>query len=102
MKTKFIPAIVMLLGGAVACIVTFINHYTLQEMLAVLAVALIIFLIIGVIVRLILDSIKLPDDTLVDDEGEVVEKQGDNTEDGLDTSDEEGDNEQENAEEYDS
>jgi len=82
MKTKFIPAVVMLLGGAVACIVTFLNNYSLDEMLSVLIISLIIFLILGVVIRLIIDSFELPDENRVDDEGEVVEKQGDNTEEG--------------------
>lgn len=76
MKTKFIPATVMLLGGAVACVVTFFNHYSLNDMLVVLLLTLLVFLVLGVVIRLIFDSFKLPSDTLVDDEGEVVEKQG--------------------------
>ena len=98
MKTRFIPAVIMLLGGAVACIVTFINHYTLREMLVVLALALIVFLVIGVIVRLILDSFKLPDDALVDDEGEVVEKQGDTSVDEMETSEDENEEASEDQE----
>lgn len=77
MKTKMIPAIVMLLGGSVACIVSYINHYTLKEMLVVLTLALIVFLIFGVIIRLILDSFDMPENkTVIDGDGEVVEKQG--------------------------
>ena len=75
MKTKQIPAIVMLLGGAVACIVTYINHYDLKDMLTVVIVALLIFLIMGIAIKMILDSFKLPEEDKVDDEGEVVEKQ---------------------------
>lgn len=90
MKTKFIPAVVMLLGGAVACIVTFLNNYSLEEMLSVLIIALIVFLILGVVIRLIIDSFELPDDNRVDDEGEVVEKQGENAEEGEESSESEG------------
>ena len=76
MNTKRIPAIVMLLGGAVACIVTFINHYNLKDMLVVVTLSLVFFLILGVIIRLVLDSFELPEDVeVVDDEGEVIEKQ---------------------------
>lgn len=85
MKTKFIPAIVMLLGGSVACIVAFINHYSLKDMLSVVCLALVIFLFIGVIVRLILDSFELPKESLVDDEGEVVEKQGEILDEDVDS-----------------
>ncbi len=76
MNTNKIPALVMLLAGAVAVIVTYINHYSLEDMLAVLILTLIVFLILGVVIKLIFDSfhIEEPDEDRVDDEGEVVEK----------------------------
>jgi flagellar biosynthesis/type III secretory pathway M-ring protein FliF/YscJ len=66
----------MLLAGAVAVIVTYINHYSLEDMLVVLILTLIVFLILGVVIKLIFDSfhIEEPDEDRVDDEGEVVEK----------------------------
>ncbi|MBO4265849.1 MAG: hypothetical protein J5910_01540 [Lachnospiraceae bacterium] len=76
MNTKRIPAFVMLLAGAVATIVTYINHYNLEDMLVVLILTLIVFLIIGVAIKLVFDSfhIEQPDEDRVDDDGEVVEK----------------------------
>lgn len=76
MNTNKIPALVMLLAGSVAVIVTYINHYSLEDMLAVLILTLIVFLIIGVVIKMIFDSfhIEEPDEDRVDDEGEVVEK----------------------------
>ena len=76
MNTKRIPAFVMLLAGSVATIVTYINHYSLEDMLVVLILTLIVFLIIGVAIKLVFDSfhIEQPDEDRVDDEGEVVEK----------------------------
>ena len=76
MNTKRIPAFVMLLAGAVATIVTYINHYDLEDMLVVLILTLIVFLIIGVTIKLVFDSfhIEQPDEDRVDDDGEVVEK----------------------------
>ena len=76
MDTKRIPAFVMLLAGAVATIVTYINHYSLEDMLVVLILTLIVFLIIGVAIKLVFDSfhIEEPDEDKVDDEGEVVDK----------------------------
>ena len=66
----------MLLAGAVAVIVTYINHYSLEDMLVVLILTLIVFLILGVVIKLVFDSfhIEEPDEDRVDDEGEVVEK----------------------------
>ena len=76
MNTQRIPALVMLLAGAVSTIVTYINHYSLEDMLVVLILTLIVFLIIGVAIKLIFDSfhIEKPDEDKVDDEGEVLEK----------------------------
>ena len=78
MNTKRIPAVVMLLAGAVATIVTYINHYSLEDMLVVLILTLIGFLIIGIAIMLVFDSfhIDTPDEDRVDDDGEVVEKTG--------------------------
>lgn len=90
MNTKRIPAIVMLLGGAVACIVTFLNHYSLKDMLVVVTFTLVLFLCLGVIIRLIFDGFEMPDESKVDDEGEVVEKQVDNPEEDESEEDIEG------------
>lgn len=76
MNTKRIPALIMLLAGAVACIVTYLNHYDLKDMLTTLLWVLLVFFIIGLIVKKIFDSFQMPDENAVDDEGEVVEKQG--------------------------
>jgi len=76
MNTKRIPALVMLLAGSVAVIVTYINHYSLEDMLVVLILTLIVFLVIGVAIKLVFDSFHIEevDEDRVDDEGEVVEK----------------------------
>ena len=102
MNTKRIPALVMLLAGAVATIVTYINHYSLEDMLVVLILTLIVFLIIGIAIKLVFDSfhIEEPDEDRVDDEGEVVEKteipdDEENAEDAEAASTEEGESEDE-------
>ena len=76
MKTKRIPALTMLLAGAVAAVVTYINNYSLEDMLVVLILTLIVFLIIGVVIMMIFESFHIdePDEDRVDDDGEVVEK----------------------------
>ncbi len=78
MNTKRIPAFVMLLAGSVSAIVTYINHYSFEDMLVVLILTLIVFLIIGVVIKMIFDSfhIEEPDEDKVDDEGEIVDKTG--------------------------
>ena len=92
----------MLAAGAVVTIVTYINHYSLEDMLVVLILTLIVFLIIGIAIKLIFDSfhIEEPDEDRVDDDGEVVEKTGlsddeDNADNAEAASDVEGESEDE-------
>ncbi|MBQ7588522.1 MAG: hypothetical protein IJT37_10925 [Lachnospiraceae bacterium] len=75
MNTKKVPLFVMLLAGAVACIVTYLDHYSLHDMLVVLLIVLILFLIIGLVIKKVFDKFEISDDKRVDDEGEVLEKQ---------------------------
>ena len=57
-KTKFITPMLMLFAGAVASITMFIKNYELYTMLWVLLVVLIIFYIIGDVVRYIYASVR--------------------------------------------
>lgn len=83
MKTKTLPSIFMLLGGAVAVICTYINGYSLTEMLKILLIALVVFLIIGLIAKAIIDKyvpyIEETEEEIAPDEGSVIEKTGDET-----------------------
>lgn len=77
MKTKNIPAIVMLLGCSVAVIVTYMNGYTLMQTLKILLCVLVLFLFIGLIIKHLFDKYIPPVDEepeVLDDEGSVIEK----------------------------
>ena len=56
METKRIPALIMLLGCSVAAVMSYINHYSLEKMLKTILVALIIFLIIGCVIKGLFDK----------------------------------------------
>jgi len=77
-KTKNIPAIVMLLGSAVAVIVTYLNGYSLTEMLKILLGVLILFLFIGLIIKHLFEKyippIEEENNKESEDEGSVIEK----------------------------
>lgn len=76
-KTKNIPAIVMLLGCAVAVIVTYINGYSLEGMLKVLIAVLFIFLFIGLFIKRLFEKYIPPTediDTAIGEDGAVIEK----------------------------
>lgn len=55
MKTRPIPAIVMLIAGFAVCIITFVNDYSISFMLRTLFWVLIGFYILGYIIKIILD-----------------------------------------------
>lgn len=83
MNTKLVPALVMLLAGAVCCIVTFVNGYSLREMLITLTIVLLIFLVLGFVFRILLEIFKVNEvkaqneeveEGETSDEGEVVDK----------------------------
>ncbi len=77
LDTSALPAITMLTGGAVASVITYINHYTLTEMLVIVLVSLIVFYIFGAILKKIFDSFKIvtKKETKENPEGEVIEKE---------------------------
>jgi len=56
MKTKPIPAIVMLLAGFVTCIMSIYNRLNLKTFTKTLLLVLIIFYFFGVIIKIVLDK----------------------------------------------
>ena len=79
-KTENIPAIVMLLGSAVAVIVTYINGYGLEKMLKVLLIVIFVFLFIGLIIKHLFEKYIPPieeEPEVEEDEGSVIEKTSD-------------------------
>ena len=80
MKTNGIPAIVMLLAGFVDCLIAIRRHMTLGSFTRQLFLVLLIFYVIGCIVKLILDrNMKAMEDikTVEEELGEKEEKEGD-------------------------
>ncbi|MGN0141325.1 MAG: hypothetical protein ACI4AD_03795 [Roseburia sp.] len=55
MKTKSIPAIIMLTAGLVTCITGIVKHIELFEFTKTLLIVLIIFYILGSVVKVVLD-----------------------------------------------
>ena len=81
-KTKNIPAIVTLLGCAVAGIVTYINDYGLEKMLKIMLAVLFIFLFMGLFIKYLFEKYIPPieEEPEIDDEGSVIEKTSENEE----------------------
>ena len=77
MKRKMIPTFIMLLAGAVASIVMYTNRYEIKSMLWILVAVLIVFYIIGLVIKKVMDSFERTEENTdtVSDEGEVIEKE---------------------------
>lgn len=76
-RRKLLPVLIMLLAGAMAAILLAIGNYEITKMLWILFVVLLVFYILGCILKWSLDHIdkqnEETDNSL--DEGEVIEKQ---------------------------
>ena len=59
LKTKPIPAIIIPLGGSVSAVDTYIQGRELKDALIIIFVTLLIFLILGEIIKLLLDRIEI-------------------------------------------
>lgn len=55
MKTNSVPAVIMLTAGLIDCIISICYHLTLGEFLKQLLIVLIIFYLIGCVVKIIID-----------------------------------------------
>ncbi len=94
MKTKDVPAIVMLLAGSVYCLFGIIYKIPLMEFLIHLLVILLVFWILGGIVKMVLDhfmgDIKLQKKEDDSENSENEESEGESDEDSQqETSDDE-------------
>jgi len=56
MKTKTIPVIIMLVAGALACVLGFVYHYGTTEFFAMVLTVLTVFYMLGCIVKIIIDK----------------------------------------------
>lgn len=56
MKTKSVPAVIMLIAGFIACVAGMIAHMEVAGFMKMLLVVLILFYILGCIVKIVLDK----------------------------------------------
>ena len=76
-RTKYIPSIIALLAAFIACIVTIINKYETLETLLIVLATLIIFYIVGAIVRFLVNKILAvpePEKDAENKDGEISEE----------------------------
>lgn len=81
MKRKYMPLILMLSAGAVTAVITFIKQYTMVQRLSALLAVLLIFYTLGSLLKWLLDTFEKENAKAALDEGEVIEKEGEASED---------------------
>ena len=69
------PLILMLTAGAVTAVFAYFKGFGLSSMLIALLATLVVFYLIGSIIRMILDSFDRKNKKQVAPEGEVIEKE---------------------------
>ena len=84
MNRKNLPLLLMLTAGAVTCIITFIEEYTMTEKLVALFVVLLIFYVLGSVLKWTLDFFEQQNAARLKEEGEVIEKESEDSVDGGD------------------
>jgi len=75
MNRKYLPMVLMLLAGAVTCVITLVRHYELLRALVVLFIVLLLFYLIGCGIKWMLDSFDAQNEQNSLQEGEVIEKE---------------------------
>lgn len=75
MKRKNLPLIMMLVAGAFTSIITFILKFSIVNKLTSLLIVLLIFYILGNVLKYALDTFDKQNEKADLDEGEVVEKE---------------------------
>ena len=75
MNRKTFPVVLMLVAGAITCIITYMNEYSIMGKLIALFISLLVFYILGNILRCTLDYFDKQNEKRLSDEGEVIEKE---------------------------
>ena len=75
MRTKPIPAIIMLTAGFVTCVVGIVEHFSFGKYVKTLFLVLIGFYLLGCIAKLVIDKgFRVMDDPLMEYEGMEIEE----------------------------
>ena len=55
-RTRYVPALIMLAAGFIACVSMIVHNYTTKEIILISTAVMVVFLIVGFIVRFIMDT----------------------------------------------
>ena len=96
MYRKNLPLLLMLTAGAVTCIITFIRKYSMLEKLVSLFVVMLIFFLLGSVLKWTLDYFDDQNEKRRLEEGEVIEKEAEDQEGEQEPAQEESSEQSEN------
>lgn len=68
MNRKTMPLVLMLTAGAVTCVITYLKHYSVFGKLAALLAVLVIFYVLGTLLRFTLDHFERQNDEAREEE----------------------------------
>ncbi len=55
-RTRYVPALIMLAAGFIACVSMIVHNYTTKEIILISTAVMVVFLIVGFIVRFVMDT----------------------------------------------
>lgn len=80
MDSKYIPSFVMLSAGTIVCIISVINKFSLLKCLISLLLTMIVFYLLGCMMKKVLDNVKEANEAVpVFDEDEAAEDEENET-----------------------
>jgi Ca2+/H+ antiporter len=74
-RTKYIPAIITLIGCLAATIITFLNRYTALKSMIIILIVLIVFYIAGLIIKGLADKYLLIEEEKLNEEAAAEEEE---------------------------
>ncbi len=83
MKTKQVPAIIMLTAGFVTCILSIVQHMEFGRFLKILLLVLICFYILGCVVQIVLDKNFVPMQEEEEEDNNDGAEEGEDTAEGM-------------------
>lgn len=80
MNRKDLPLLIMLIAGAVMCIISYVQKFTILAKLVSLFVVFLVFYILGNVLVWTLNRFDSQNEEKLREEGEMIEKDGESTE----------------------
>lgn len=80
MNRNNFPLVLMLVAGAVTCVINLIRQYPMPGQLVVLFIVLVMFYLLGCVIKWTLDFFDTQNEKKASEEGEVIEKESEQSE----------------------